>query len=98
MARPVVYVCRGSDCRSRKRRRRALLDALSGVARVEETRCQKVCKGVVAGVEVGGTLHWFERVDGRGERKALVRLLGGDELPRRLGRRSVKDRLGKLRT
>lgn len=98
MAKPVVYVCNGSDCRDRKRRRKALVDELEGVATIRETRCQKVCKGTVVGTEVHGTLEWFKRVDGRKERQALGELLREGELPRRLARRRVKDRRGKLRT
>lgn len=51
-----VYVCRkckGQRCVAE------FLDRRTD-ATVEEVRCQKVCKGVVVGLEVSGRLEWFE--------------------------------------
>lgn len=97
MAKPLVYVCEGSDCREERRALRKLLEALEGVARVERVRCQKICDGPVAGTEVDGTLEWFEELDSRKRREALIALLEEGELRRRLAKRRVGKRRGRLR-
>jgi len=97
MARPLVYVCAGKDCRKRKRARRDLLEALEGHASVREVRCQKVCDGPVCGVAVGGALEWFGSVDDEKTRSALLELIDG-RLQRPLEKRRVKKRRNKLRT
>lgn len=95
--KPVVLVCRGSDCRKRRKKRAALIEALAGVARVEEVGCQDICDGPVAGVVYNGTLEWFREVDGGKSRRALVTLVAGGELTRLLRRRRVRKRAGQRR-
>jgi hypothetical protein len=53
---------------------------------VRLVRCQDVCKGAVAGVEVDGRMVWFKRVRGRRTRKALAKLArrGSGPIPDRL--------------
>lgn len=97
MGKPLVYVCEGSDCRDERRALRKLLDSLDGVAEVERVRCQKICDGPVAGTEVDGTLEWFEELDSKKLREALVELLGGGMARRRLLKQRVGKRQGKLR-
>jgi len=96
MARPLVYVCAGKDCRKEKRGRRDLLKALEGHASVREVRCQKICDGPVCGLAVGGSLEWFEAVDDERSRSALLDLIDG-KLQRPLEKRRVKKRRNRLR-
>ena len=98
MGKPLVYVCRGSDCREEKRALEKLLGALDGLAKVERVRCQKICDGPVAGTEIDGTLEWFEELDSRKLRDALRELLEKGKPPKRLQKRRVSKRRGKLRT
>jgi hypothetical protein len=37
-------------------------------------KCQKICHGPVIGLEIGGRMEWFERVDDLKSLAALVRL------------------------
>jgi len=93
-----VFVCIGSDCRKGAGSHRALRNALGEVAEVRAVRCQEICSGPVAGIEVGGRLEWFERVRGPKSRRALVRLVRrGGPLPERLRRRRVRKRAGRIR-
>jgi hypothetical protein len=94
-----VLVCGGSDCRKAEGHT-ALRDALAdaGEAEVRIVGCQKICKGPVAGVEVGGRLEWFKRLRGPKSRRALLRLVHlGAPLPDRLRKRRVAKRSGRLR-
>ena len=65
-------------------------------ARVHEVRCQKICNGPVAGIEIDGRMEWFERV---GTPKAMVGLRrvikGKPTLPRSLRKRWLKKRSGR---
>lgn len=54
---------------------------------VHLVRCQGICKGAVAGLEVDGRLTWFRRLRGDKAAKALVKLA------RRSGRAPVPKRL-----
>jgi hypothetical protein len=98
--RPVVYVCRGVSCRKDARRHGALVEELCAVADVELVRCQSICKGPVAGVEVDGRLEWFRRVRRTGRRALAAWLLDGGRrrLPDALRERRVRKRRGRLRT
>lgn len=97
---PTVYVCVGGDCRKgRPNAHRKLRDGLERAgADVRPVRCQKVCKGPVVGVRVGGDLHWLRRVAGRALRADLLRLLQTGRWPKALKKRRVKKRRGKLRS
>lgn len=97
MSKPTVYVCRGGDCRDRKRPRRRLLEALEGHAKVQEVGCQKICDGPVCGVEVDGTLEWFEEVDSEKALDALLGLLQDGKLRKALKKRRVGSKRGRLR-
>ncbi|MFP5369536.1 MAG: hypothetical protein ACLGI3_02150 [Actinomycetes bacterium] len=98
MAAVEVFVCCGSDCRRRRDAHALLLAAAAQAGTVRPVRCQKICSGPVAGVEVAGRLEWFERLRGPKSRGALVRLLAtGGPLPKRLRKRRVRKRSGRLR-
>ena len=65
-----VAVCR--KCEQHACLERILSDR-DGVA-VELVRCQKICHGPVAGLDVDGRMEWFEQVDGVKQIAALVRM------------------------
>lgn len=93
-----VYLCTGKDCR-RSPGHEELAGGLAGDL-VVEVRCQKICKGPVAGLEVEGRIEWFRSLRKPKARRALGRLVaaGGDgPLPERLARRRVSKRSGLLR-
>lgn len=92
-----MLVCVGSDCRKAEGHR--ALRAALGDADVRTVGCQKICKGPVAGVQVDGRLEWFKRLRGPKSQRALRRLAGSGSgpLPRRLGKRRVGKRSGRLR-
>jgi hypothetical protein len=95
--RPTVLICRGSHCRNAKRYD-ALLEVLAPVADLKEVRCQKICEGPVAGIEVQGTLEWFHRLDTDKARRQLVALVADDDnLRKALKKRLVRKRSGHLR-
>ena len=96
MLEPVAYVCRGKDCAERDERC-PLLEALADVGQVAEVKCQDLCEGPVAAVEVDGRLEWFERVRSGKARRALVELAAGrrTELPGRLRKRRATKRAGR---
>ena len=68
-----VYLCTGKDCR-RSSGHEELAGSLAGDL-VVEVRCQKICKGPVAGLEVDGRLEWFRSLRKAKARKALGRLV-----------------------
>lgn len=93
-----VFVCVGSDCRKAGSAHAALRSALDEVGDVRVVRCQKICSGPVAGLDVNGRLEWFEKVGGPKSRRALARFVGaGGPLPKRLRKRRVRKRAGHLR-
>ncbi len=98
MSRPAetVVVCR--KCKDSERLQRFLADQ-DGI-RIELVRCQKICHGPVAGTVLDGRWEWFERLHGPKSLHALVtaaKTAGADGLPKRLRRRRVAARAGKLR-
>ena len=101
MGRPVVYLCKGSDCRGGPRK--ALVAELRPVADVRDVRCQSICKGPVAGIEVADRLEWFARVRSGKARRAVAALAvsGGRvalaDLRGRLAKRRVPKRAGRLK-
>jgi hypothetical protein len=97
--KPAVYLCTKGSCGGAPARVR-LAEELAGAAEVTEVRCQSVCEGPVAGVEVDGRLEWFERVRTAKARRGLRRLLaagGAGPLPKPLAKRRRSKRSGKLK-
>ncbi|MEC7948345.1 MAG: (2Fe-2S) ferredoxin domain-containing protein [Myxococcota bacterium] len=97
MARPRVYVCKGSSCRKDSKGYRKLVDALEPASRVTLVKCQKICDGPVAGVVVDDTLRWYSELHSAKRRQALLVFLQTVELLGRLRKRGVSKRKGKLR-
>lgn len=93
-----VYVCAGKDCRKHKADRKKLRRAVARVGTEVPVRCQKICKGPVLGLRVGGTVQWFGKVRGGRIRRALLTFLETGVLPRELSERVQTKRRGKLRT
>jgi hypothetical protein len=103
-----LLVCEGHDCV--KRGADALAERLGRVG-IEATRvrCQKICDGPVIGVGGRAKPTWFERVDSAKAECALIELVDGGGLDRRLDpqidrqldkvlrKRRVRAREGKLR-
>ena len=87
--KPAFYVCEGSSCRKRKKEQAALLETLSGVARVEMVSCRDICKGPVVGFSAGKGKTWFQEVDGRKSREGLLALARGEEMVKALRKRRV---------
>ena len=71
MARPTVFVCRGSHCRHRSAYPEVCA-RLSVVADVSDVRCQRICDGPVVGVAINGSLEWFERVGSEKAQRQIV--------------------------
>jgi (2Fe-2S) ferredoxin len=94
---PVVRICRGSDCRKKRKACRKLDALLLDRARVQGVSCQKICDGPVLGLEVEGHLEWFEDVAGRDVRRAVDAFLESGALKKALRKRRIKKRAGKLR-
>lgn len=66
--------CKGAgrltaDVEKRLAERGALGDVV-----VTQVRCQDICKGAVAGVEVAGTQVWFRRLRGGKDARSLAKL------------------------
>lgn len=97
MARPTVFLCRGSSCRHHAAHDE-LRDRLTAVADVSEVRCQRICRGPVVGAAVNGSLEWFERVRGPKSQRRMVDLVAGSGRMRHsLAKRRVAKRAGKMR-
>ena len=90
-------MCGAGDCRDERKDHKKLTEALSGVARVVHARCQKICDGPIAGVEVDGRLEWFARIDDKSLRSDFIDVVKGREVSKRLQKRRSPDRSGKLR-
>jgi (2Fe-2S) ferredoxin len=71
--------------------------AVEALAEVETVKCQKICKGPVVGLEVGGELEWFRKMDSDKARRRLVKLLTTGEMKKALQKRRVGSRSGKKR-
>lgn len=95
MAKPRVWVCR-------KCRHADCLEAFlvgSGGTKVKRVGCQKICKGPVAAVKVGGRIEWFARLDRAKPMVAFLRTAqdkrSGRKLPGPLEARRVARRSGR---
>jgi hypothetical protein len=93
MAQTVVVCrkCKNHDC---------LIDVLEAHAHVSirRVKCQKICRGPVVGLPVGGQMEWFERVRTLKELAALVRLTSKAHprsIPKPLRKRRVKGYAGR---
>lgn len=95
---PTLYLCTGKSCRKALAARPKLAALLPRLAaRVEAVGCQKICDGVVVGLEVEGRIEWFRRLGSRKSRRALRVALSFGRLRASLARRRVKRRSGRLR-
>jgi hypothetical protein len=98
MSKARSFVCIGKDC-CRAKGHHELLTAACAAGEVVAVRCQSICDGPVAGVEVDGRLEWFEdlrRPKTHAAVAGLVRHPRGP-LPDRLRKRRVRKRSGRLR-
>ena len=95
---PAAYVCTGKDCRKAKCYPE-LVAVLRAAGEVDEVKCQDICKGPVAGVEVGGRVEWFKRVRKHRHQAALAELVQAavGEVPTVLRDRWVPKRGGKVK-
>jgi hypothetical protein len=87
----VCRKCKHHDCLVE------VLAAHTDVA-IHMVKCQKICKGPVVGVPVGGRMEWFARVSGVHELAGLVRLTrrgGRDTIPKPLRKHRVKKHSGR---
>jgi len=97
MARPTVFICRGSTCRHHKAYN-ALRGRLGEVADLAPVRCQHICDGPVVGLAIGGSLEWFERMGSEKAQRRLIALLEGTgKMRHSLDKRRVGKRAGRLR-
>jgi hypothetical protein len=96
---PTCFVCVGKDCR-KANGHEDLRAALEQHANVQLVRCQKVCKGPVAGVQVDGHLEWFGRLRKGKHRKAMAKLVRSRarRIPEELAARRDRKRRDLLRT
>lgn len=100
-----LYVCRkckGADRLVERIERR--LDAHEGsppaVEQVEvhRVRCQDICKGPVAGIEVDGEMYWFKRLRDGVQAKAMAKLIrraGRGPVPKKLRPHHLRHRDGR---
>jgi hypothetical protein len=85
----VCRKCKDHDCLEDFLRRKT-------GAHVYQVRCQKICKGPVAGIEINGRMEWFERVGTAKAMVALRRVINGKtKLRRSLHNRRLKKRSGR---
>lgn len=88
--KPTFSVCDGKSCRKRKKEHSALLETLSGVAKVKLVSCRDICEGPVVGFSMGEGKQWFQKVDSGKARDGLVALARGGELAKALRKRRVR--------
>ena len=86
---PILYVCEGKSCRTRRKELAAVLESLSGVAKVETVSCRDICDGPVVGFSPGKGKTWFRKVDGPKARDGLRTLAQGGEMNKALRKRRV---------
>jgi hypothetical protein len=96
--KPLCYLCIGKDCR-RDDGHAELRDALGEAGKVKRVKCQDLCEGPVAGVQVDGRVEWFEGIRKARHRDAVVALAvgGGSANPAELRSRWVPKRSGKVK-
>lgn len=94
---PRVFICGGSACSKKPKKKKALIESIQDVVSIEQVGCQEICRGPVAGVTVKGRLEWFRRLDTKNSRKALAKLAARGKLSQPLKKRRVKKLAGRLR-
>lgn len=92
-----MFVCKGSACLEDHKALTRLFAELEGVSRIKRVKCQKICDGPVVGTKVDGVLEWFDKIDSRKRRIALLELLRTGEMGRRLTKRRIEKRRGRRR-
>jgi hypothetical protein len=93
-----IYVCKGKDCCAQSGARRNLLNALRQARfEIHAVKCQKICKGPVAGLKVDGEVHWFGRLNKSKAQADFVTLALKGKASDRIKKRHSKKRDGKLR-
>lgn len=92
-----ILLCGASGCAKKPQKRKALLRSLQDVATIEEVGCQDICHGPVVGVTHQGRMEWFDRLDSKKSRAALVKLATQGKLSQTLKKHRVKKRAGRLR-
>lgn len=91
-----ILICGGPGCKKKPKKRKALLKSLQDLAILEEVGCQDICHGPVAGMTLKGRIEWFEKLDTKKSREALVELATQGKLGKSLKKRRVKKRAGRL--
>jgi hypothetical protein len=96
--KPQCYLCVGKDCR-RDVGHAELKTALGDIGRIRTVKCQDLCEGPVAGVELAGRVEWFEGVRKPRHREAVVALATGaaTKVPAVLEGRWARKRSGKVK-
>jgi hypothetical protein len=89
-----VFVCR--KCKGHDK----VADYLAAETRasIKTVRCQKVCKGPVAAISVGGRMEYFGRLKGAKSLAAMARLTNQrspHKIPKRLRKRLSRERSGR---
>ncbi|MEM1023049.1 MAG: hypothetical protein AAGD10_09795 [Myxococcota bacterium] len=92
-----VYVCTGKHCRKKSECIEAVLRAAGPKTHPVSVKCQKICKGPVVGVKLGGQVEWFKEVDSPKSLHALARMVSKGVLVKPLEKRRVPKRSGALR-
>ena len=97
-SKPLCYLCVGKDCR-RDDGYKELGSVLTSIGKVKRVKCQDLCEGPVAGVDVDGRVEWFEGIRKARHRDAVVALAvgGGTKVPAELRDRWASKRSGKVK-
>ncbi len=99
MTRPRLLLCHGSHCRKALARDGRLERTVARLpVDVRRVGCQKVCRGPVVGIAVGGEWEWFERMDSKKALRALVGWVEDGTVAKPLRKRRDKKRSGKRRS
>jgi hypothetical protein len=93
-----TFLCNGKDCR-KDDGHSELRAALLPLGRVKRVKCQDLCGGPVAGVEIDGRVEWFEKVRKPRQRQAVVALATGSisKVPVELRSSWARKRGGKIK-
>jgi hypothetical protein len=96
--KPSCFLCVGKDCR-RDVGHAELATALGSIGKVRRVKCQDLCEGPVAGVELDGRVEWFEGIRQGKHRDAVVALATGaaTKVPGDLRGHWVRKRSGKVK-
>ena len=93
--------CKGADAladRISERSRQLAEQGRPVPVLVQRVKCQDICKGPVAGVEVDGTTRWFKKLRKAKSARALVKVArrdGTGPIPKRLRGHHVASRDGR---